>query len=213
MDDRITRTMENLRKNRMEVHYVDTKAEVANTVKSLMPENATVAFGGSVTLQETGVIDMVHQSAFSVLDRYAPDLSRAEIEEIFRRSFAADVYLTSTNAITEKGELYNVDGNANRVAAIAYGPQSVIIVAGVNKIVPDLAAAIHRVKTVAAPRNAKRLHCDTYCAKTGYCRGLEGDMTDGCGSPERICSEYLVSGFQRKPNRIKIVLVGEDCGY
>lgn len=213
MDDRITRTIENLRKNRMEVHYVDAKAEVANTVKSLMPENATVAFGGSVTLQETGVIDMVHQSAFSVLDRYAPGLSRAEIEEIFRRSFAADVYLTSTNAITEKGELYNVDGNANRVAAIAYGPQSVIVVAGVNKIVPDLAAAIYRVKTVAAPCNAKRLNCDTYCAKTGHCCGLEGDMTDGCGSPQRICSEYLVSGFQRNPNRIKIVLVGEDCGY
>ncbi len=212
MDERIVRTMECLRKNRMEAYYVATKAEVKEAVAKLLPENAVVGVGGSVTLSETGVLDMVREN-YQLLDRYAPGLTPEQVAAIFARSFTADVYLTSSNAVTEKGELYNVDGRANRVAAIAHGPQSVIVVAGVNKIVPDLTTAVRRVKMVAAPLNAKRLHCDTYCAKTGHCKGLEGDMTDGCGSPDRICCQYLVTGMQRVAGRIKVILVGEDCGY
>lgn len=213
MDERITRTMQNLEKNRMEVYYVATKAEVKEVVAKLLPENATIGFGGSVTLSETGVQELLRQPQYHLLDRHAPGLSRPEVEDIFRRSFSADVYVTSSNAITEKGELYNVDGNANRVAAIAYGPQSVIVVAGINKIVPDLPAAIRRVKTIAAPLNTRRLNCDTYCNKTGHCLHVDGEMAEGCSSPDRICCHYLVSGYQRKPGRLKVILVGEACGY
>ena len=115
--------------------------------------------------------------------------------------------------MTERGELYNVDGFANRVAAIANGPKKVIMVVGINKIVPDLDAAIRRVKTIAAPLNTKRLNCDTYCYHTGVCMGLEGGMTDGCNAPGRICCNYLVSAHQRHPDRITVILVGEPCGY
>ena len=125
----------------------------------------------------------------------------------------ADTYFCSANAVTTQGELYNVDGNANRIAAIAYGPKRVIMVVGINKIVPDLEAAIHRVKTVAAPRNVERLGCNTYCQKAGHCMGVDGGMTDGCGAVGRICSGYLVSGWQRHKERIQVILVGESCGY
>ena len=111
----------------------------------------------------------------------------------------------SSNAVTEEGELYNVDGNSNRVAALAYGPDSVIVVAGCNKIVPDIAAAVERVKKIAAPVNATRLHCSTPCAKTGECMN--------CHSDGRICCNYLVSAQQRHQDRIKVILVGEELGY
>lgn len=112
---------------------------------------------------------------------------------------------SSANAITENGELYNVDGNSNRVAALVYGPDSVIVVAGYNKIVPDIDAAVQRVKKVAAPINAVRLHCETPCAKVGECMN--------CHSEGRICCNYVVSAQQRHKNRIKVVLVGEELGF
>ena len=115
--------------------------------------------------------------------------------------------------MTLAGELYNVDGNCNRITAIAYGPKKVILVVGINKIVPDLDAAIRRVKTIAAPLNTKRLGCNTYCHETGVCMGLEGSMTDGCSGPGRICCNYLISAQQRHPDRIHVILVGEPLGF
>ena len=117
---------------------------------------------------------------------------------------------------TERGELYNVDGNSNRVAAILYGPKSVIVVAGCNKIVPDLAAAVRRVKAKAAPENCTRLSCETFCRKTGECVSLRqesSEMPEGCRSEARICCNYVVSAYQRQQGRIKVVLVGEPLGY
>ena len=112
------------------------------------------------------------------------------------------------------GELFNVDGNSNRVAALCFGPASVIVVVGCNKIVPTLHDAIRRVKQIAAPENAVRLHCRTYCASAGHCQGLDSDeMTAGCGSEGRICCNYVVSAHQRVPGRIKVILVGEPLGY
>lgn len=213
MNTTVETTIANLKKNGMDTYFVQTKADVLPLVKSLLTPGETIAVGGSVSLDETGVLELVKNGDYTFLDRYAPDLTNEQRQEVFRQSFFADTYLCSSNAITEGGELYNVDGNANRVAAIAYGPKQVILVVGVNKIVPDLDAAVRRVKTVAAPLNTKRLHCQTYCATAGHCMGLEGGMTDGCSSPQRICVQYLVSGKQRNAGRIKIVLVGEPCGY
>ena len=116
-------------------------------------------------------------------------------------------------AVTEQGELYNVDGNGNRVSALIFGPESVIVVASANKIVPDIPSAVQRVKRLAAPVNAMRLHQDTPCAKCGTCAGVRGDLAAGCKAEQRICCSYVVSGYQRFPNRIKVILVAENLGY
>ena len=134
------------------------------------------------------------------------------LEDPSASNMASDVFLTSANAITEEGELYNVDGNGNRVAALIYGPQRVIVVAGVNKIVRNLQEAISRVKYVAAPANGVRLGTNTPCSHTGRCAQCEGGMTAGCASEKRMCCQYVVTGYQRT-DRIRVVLVGEELGY
>ncbi len=212
MDDRIKRTMEALEKNNMSAFYVETKAEVAPLAESLLKEGDTVAVGGSMSLFETGVIELLRNGKYNFLDRYAENLTPADIEDIYRKSYFADCYLCSTNAVTVNGELYNVDGNSNRVSAIAYGPKSVIMVVGVNKIVENIDEAVLHVKNIAAPLNAKRLSCDTYCAKTGHC--VKNDASyDGCNSPGRICRTRLICDEQRIRGRIKIIFVGEPTGY
>lgn len=213
MNETIKTVMENLKKNRMEAYFVSTKVEVVPLVKSLLKSGETVAVGGSVSLDETGVMDLLRCGDYAFLDRYDPTLTPEERTDIFRRSAFVDSYLCSSNAVTLQGELYNVDGNSNRISAIAFGPRQVILVVGVNKIVDDIPAAARRVKTIAAPLNTKRLGCDTYCYTTGHCMAVDGEMTEGCHSPGRICCGYLISGPQRIPDRIKVILVGESCGY
>lgn len=213
MTKSIQLVMENLRKNRIAVEYVDKKEDVLPLIRALIPEGSTVATGGSHTLTEVGVIDLLKSGAYIYLDRMAPELTPEQRQEVAIKGNTADFYLCSSNAVTEAGELYNVDGNCNRIAAIAFGPKSVIMVVGVNKIVPDMNAAIQRVKTIAAPLNTKRLNCDTYCRTAGVCMGIDGKMTDGCHSPARICCNYLISAQQRVPDRIRVILVGESLGF
>ena len=122
----------------------------------------------------------------------------------------------SSNAVTENGELYNVDGNSNRVSALLYGPSSVIVVIGVNKIVKNIDEAVRRVKVCAAPKNTVRLSCETPCSKTGECVSLlreDSKMPDGCRCDGRICCNYVVCAQQRHKNRIKVVIVNEQLGY
>ena len=201
---KINRTLEALRKNNMESFLINTHEELINKIEELVDANSKVSFGGSMTLFETKVIEHLRSGRYELLDRYKEGLTPKEIKEIFRESFFCDAYFTSTNAITEDGELYNVDGNGNRVAAMLYGPDKVIVVAGVNKIVKDINEAISRVENFVAPANAKRLDKKTPCAVTGKCMN--------CSSPERICREYTVI---RKPvpNRIFILLLNENYGY
>ncbi len=213
MTNEIQQVMQNLRKNRIAVDYVSTKAEVVPLVESLIPMGATIASGGSQSLHETGVTELMHSGKYRYLDRNAPGMTEADRAAVVAGTATAEVDLCSSNAVTVGGELYNVDGNCNRISAIAFGPKKVIMVVGVNKIVPDLKAAVRRVKTIAAPLNTKRLGCETYCQAMGKCMAVNGEMTDGCGSPQRICCNYLVSGQQRHPNRIHVILVGEPCGY
>ena len=213
MTDSIRSVMENLEKNRIAVEYLEKKEDVLSRIRELIPAGSIVASGGSSTLNETGVIELLKSGDYTYLDRMAPDLTPEQRQEMAIKGNTADYYLCSSNAITEAGELYNVDGHCNRIAAIAFGPKSVIMVVGINKIVPDLDAAIRRVKTIAAPLNTKRLNCDTYCRTAGVCMGVDGAMTDGCHSPARICCNYLISAQQRVPNRIRVILVGESLGF
>lgn len=211
----IEKTMDSLRANQMAAYYVETKEEVVPLLKSLMNEGETVSHGGSVTLAECGVIDMLNSGDYNYLDRSKAQ-SREETEEIYRKALWADTYLTSSNAVTQNGLLFNIDGNSNRVAAILYGPKQVIFVCGYNKIVKDLDEAVVRLKEVAAPMNTKRLQCDTYCSKEGECLAMGRDasfMCDGCKSPARICCNYVVSARQRHKDRMKVIIVGEELGY
>ncbi len=208
--------LENLKKNNMQPYFVQTKQEAMELLKTLIQPGQTVSCGGSVTLDQLGVLPFLRNGAYTFLDRYAPGLTQEETADLFRKVFFADVYLASANAITEAGEIYNVDGNGNRVAAILFGPKSVILIVGKNKIVPDLKAAAQRVKAIAAPLNCKRLGCKTYCAETGSCISLQNpdaQMAAGCASDTRICCAYTVLSHQRIKNRIKVIIVNEDLGY
>ena len=211
----IEKTIKALKANRMEVYYAETPEQAKEIALSLIPEGSSCANGGSVTLAQTGIIDALKTGNYQYIDRMNPEFTQEQKEEAMRAAFSADFYLASANAITENGELYNVDGNSNRVAALLYGAKNVIIVAGTNKLVKDLDAAILRVKTIAAPKNAVRLSCNTPCAKLGHCISLErnGGMTDGCMTPARICDNFTVMAYQRHVNRIKVILVGAELGY
>ena len=211
---RMEKTKNALENNNMTAYTVKTKEEAADIVRSLLKKGDVIASGGSVTLNQCGITDIIKSPDYIYLDRnsVAPD----KTAEIFRKSFSADVYLCSSNAITENGELYNVDGNSNRVAAIAYGPKSVIIIAGYNKIVRNIEEASNRVKKTAAPANTVRLQCDTYCSKSGECAAFtkeSQDITSGCSSDERICCNFLISAKQRHKGRLKVILVAENLGF
>lgn len=211
LEMQLERTVKALQSNRMDACWVRTKEEALEKVKALLPKGALAASGGSMTLDECGITALLRNGEYDYLDRAA--VEKEEIQELYRRSFYANCYLMSSNAVTEQGELYNVDGNGNRVAALIYGPKSVIVVAGANKIVPDIPAAIKRVRCLAAPANAMRLHQETPCTKTGVCAGIKGELAAGCKAEQRICCSYVVSGYQRVPNRIHVILVAENLGY
>lgn len=213
MNETVQKVMSALRANRIQADYVAGKEEVVPFVKTLLTDGCTIGTGGSRTLDETGVTELLRNGNYVFYDRNNPTLSAEEKAAMTEKSASADFYFSSSNAVTEQGVLYNVDGFSNRVAAIANGPKHVIMVVGINKIVPDLDAAVRRVKTIAAPLNTKRLNCDTYCRQTGVCMGVDGGMTDGCHSPARICCSYLVSAQQRVENRIHVILVGESLGF
>lgn len=212
----IEKTIENLEKNNMTVYRVKTRSEACDKVKALLKKGAVVGVGGSMTLFDCGIIDLLRNGDYNFLDRYNKELAREEVEKVFRDSFFADAYLTSSNAVTENGELFNVDGNGNRVAAMLYGPKEVIVVVGANKIVKDLDEAVYRLRKTAAPLNSKRLGCKTYCESAGRCvseKLTAKDMTDGCTSPDRICASYTVIGRQRIKNRITVIISDEEVGY
>ena len=216
LDLRIEKTMKNLRKNNMEAYCCENAAEAQELFKKLVKPGDTITHGGSETLKQIGIPELLRSGEYNYLDRDKPGLSRPEIEEIYRKSYFADVYLTSSNAVTENGELYNVDGNSNRVSAILYGPKSVIVFVGYNKLVRNIDEAVTRVKTIAAPANTIRLNCDTPCNKTGECVSLKkkgAEMCEGCGGDGRICCNYVVSAQQRHKNRIKVIIVKEQLGY
>lgn len=205
MDQRIARTIGNLKKNNMEAYYASDEKELLKMISPMLKEGETISSGGSMTLSETGIIDFLRNGKYNFLDRHKEGLTASDIEQIFRKCFFADTYFVSSNAVTEDGDLYNVDGTGNRVAAMLFGPKQVIVVVGINKIVKDLEAAKNRIKEIAAPANCVRLSRNTPCTKVGYCMN--------CESKDRICNEYVVIKRQNKPGRIKVFIVGKDLGY
>lgn len=204
----IQEVIKNLEKNNITSFFVKTKEDVVPLTETLLRPGETVAVGGSMSLFECGVIDFLRNGKYDFKDRYKEN---ADVRQIYLDSFNADTYFCGCNAVTEDGLLYNVDGNCNRIAAICYGPKSVIMVVGINKIVKNIDEAIKRVKITAAPKNAKRLSCHTYCAESGHC--VSDKIGSGCTSSDRICANYVVSGRQRTPGRIKIIFVEESIGY
>lgn len=215
IEKRINKVGENLRRNNMEFYLARTKEEVPAIVKSLLKSGDVITHGGTVSMAECGIRELISSPEYKYIDRSKAQTPE-EVKNIYRAAFSADVYISSANAITEDGVLYNVDGNSNRIAAIAYGPDSVIIIAGYNKIVRDLAEAELRVKTEAAPPNCIRLDCPTYCKEKGECISLskpDRQIYDGCSGDSRICCNYLISAQQRHKGRIKVIIVEEELGY
>ncbi|MCQ2603762.1 MAG: lactate utilization protein [Spirochaetia bacterium] len=193
-----------MEKRQMEAHYFETTAQVLDYLKANIPENSTVSWGGSVTLDQTGILDFLKSGRFQALDRDTAK-DRRQMQEIFHQALSADYYFMSSNAITMDGKLVNIDGNGNRVAALIYGPENVIIVAGMNKVVKDEDSAMDRVKNLAAPVNAIRLKQNTLCSQTGSCGHC---LNTGC-----ICCQTVITRFSRVPGRIKVLLVGEELGF
>ena len=208
----ITKTLKNLVNNNMDAYHLTSSDKVIPLLDILLSDSKTVSVGGSVTLSELNIPEYLRCSNLEFFDRYKDGLTRPEIEHIFRQSFFADSYIMSSNAVTENGELYNVDGNGNRIAALAFGPKNVIVIVGKNKIVRDIDEAVKRVKTVAAPKNCARLEKDTFCQKTGSCIFSEGKIGSGCKG-DSICSSFIVTGYQQKKGRIKVIIVDEHLGY
>lgn len=189
-----------LEKKGFEVYIAEDEKQVLEHVERLIPTGSTVSSGGSVTLVETGVLDLLRSGKYNFLDRYnAPNRRAIELE-----AFKADYYLCSANAITMDGELVFMDGGGNRVAAVTYGPKNVIVIVSANKIVEDLDAARERIRYIA-PMNAKRLSLSTPCAVTGICQD--------CDSPQRICRHYhVVHDSRNQPGRIKVILTIKEFG-
>ena len=198
------KVIKGLHSRNMEGYYVKNKEEALKKVFSLIPRGSSIGWGGSASVDEIGFKVVAKTGEYVVFDR---DKGKNPIEkkQIEIQTFGCDYYLCSSNAITEDGILVNIDGNSNRVAAIAYGPTHVIMVVGMNKVAKDLDAAICRARNEAAPINAQRFELDTPCRKNGSCAN--------CMSKDTICCQFLVTRFSRHEGRIKVILVGEDLGF
>ena len=200
---------EALMKNNFEVHLADTgeaakKLVLDKILPQLSPE--TVSWGGSLTHIQTGLYaELKARQDITILDTYDKNLSPEEMYELRRRSLLVDLFITGTNAVTERGRLVNLDMIGNRVAAITFGPKHVIVFIGRNKIVADVDEAIERIKTYAAPVNVMRLEKKTPCLNTGVCQN--------CNSPERICNAWSISEKSFPKGRIKVILINEDLGF
>ncbi|MCD8340694.1 MAG: lactate utilization protein [Clostridiales bacterium] len=184
--------------------YATNAAEALAQMRAFLQPGKTVSFGGSMTLEEIGFFPAAEASGCTLIDRRTAQ-SEEERQQIYQRAFGADVFFMSANAVTLDGKLVNVDGNGNRLAMLLFGPKRVVVVAGMNKVCRDEAAAIERIRQVAAPINALRLGRETPCAVTGRC----GD----CHSPDCICAQTVITRHCKPEGRIHVILVGEPLGY
>lgn len=204
-EKKIEKTINNLKKNNINGYYVKDNDELINLIKDIAKEGEVVSVGGSMSLFESKVIELLRSGRYEFLDRYKKNLTQEDIKEIYRKSFFADTYFASANAITEDGKIFNVDGNGNRVAAILYGPDKVVLIVGVNKIVKNIEQAVARNRAISGPANAKRLNLSTPCIKTGQC--ME------CNIEDRICCEYTVIKRQRNPKRMHVIFINDTLGF
>ena len=169
-----------------------------------MPEGSSIAWGGTETFKETGVKEMLEAGAYTMLDR-AKATTPEEQRAVYLQHFDSDFFFMSANALTLKGELVNIDGNSNRVACLSFGPKHVIVLVGMNKIVKDVDEGLKRVRTMACPPNAARLHTGTPCETVGIC-GM-------CHEPGCMCCNTVITRHNRHAGRIKVILIAEDLGF
>jgi len=207
----------NLEKNKMQPLFAETKEDAKNMVKDMLFDGCVITWGGSMSVIECGVDELLRDNKYNFMDRGRADITAEEQQECFKASIGADFFFCSANAVTENGEIVNVDGLANRISSIAFGPKKVVMIVGKNKIVPDLKEAFLRVKKIAAPKNCVRLNKNTPCAKLGHCVSLlnnpNPDFADGCNCDDRICCDYMISAMQRQRDRIIVIIVNENLGY
>lgn len=197
--------IQNLKKRNMEGYYCENSAQLLETILPMMEEGASVAWGGSESLKECGLLDALNASGkYNMIDR-SKAKNPEQDREVYLQSAGSDYYLMSTNAITLDGELVNIDGNGNRLACLIYGPKHVFLVVGMNKVVSDIGSGIERTQNIASPPNTIRLNKKTPCAETGVCAG--------CLSPDCICSQVVITRRSRHDGRIKVFLVAENLGF
>jgi len=199
--------IEGLRERNMNGMYCATKEEAVETICSMIPAGSLVGLGGSVTVVESGLIDALRKMDIRLLDRYKNGITKEETDKMRKESLLSDVFIASSNALTQDGVIVNEDGFGNRVAGMIYGPAKVILIVGMNKVVSSVEAGVDRIKNVVAPVNCIRLNKDTPCAQTGFCDDEE------CAAPGRICSQLVIIESNSVKDRINVVLVGEELGF
>lgn len=198
------RVVKNLESRNMEAYFVKTKEEALKKALELIPEGSSISWGGTASAKEIGLLDAVHEGNYEVYDReeaQTPELKN----EIAHKALDCDFFIGSTNALVENGVMVNIDGNANRVAAFAFGPKNVLLIVGMNKVVKSEEDAMSRARNEAAPINAQRFGLDTPCSKNGMCYD--------CKSPDCICCQILITRYSRVAKRIKVILVDENLGF
>ena len=195
------KVIKGLESRNMSGYYAADRAAALRQALALIPEGSAVTMGGGMSVHEIGLVRALKEGNYNFIDRDAFADKRAAM----LAAYDADVFLSGANAITEDGVLVNIDGNANRVSAIAQGPKKVIFIVGMNKVCPDLDSAMKRARTVAAPTNAQRFGLSTPCAKTGACMD--------CKSPDTICCQFLITRFSRHKDRIHVILVNRNLGF
>ncbi len=196
--------VENLKSRHFDAVYCKTKDEALKMALQWITEGASVGWGGATSAMEIGLLDAVRNGTYQAIDRENCKTPE-EREQAARDCMFSDVFICGANALSLDGEMVNIDGNGNRVAAIIYGPKSVLVIAGMNKVTDSLEDAITRTRTVAAPINQQRFCLNNPCTKTGICAD--------CISPECICNQIVITRHCRPAGRIKFVLVGEDLGF
>ena len=196
--------IKNLNKRQIEGYYCPNKLFAVQKSLELIPKGASISLGSSMTLIETGLLDTIKNENYKIIDR---DMftNLEEQRKLYGEICCSDFFLMSTNAITLDGELINIDGKGNRLAFLCFWPQNVLILAGMNKVVTDIESGFKRVHTVASPPNAIRLNRKTPCAITGKC--------EDCYSSDCMCGQFVITRRSAIPNRIKIILIGEELGY
>lgn len=190
-----------LESRNMTGYYAKDKEEALKIALSIIPESSTVTMGGAMSANEIGLVDALKKGNYNFIDRNEMTDKRAAM----LAAYDADVFLSSANAMTEDGILVNIDGNANRVSAIAQGPKKVVFIVGMNKVCDDVDGALKRARNVAAPINAQRFGLSTPCSKTGSCMN--------CKSPDTICCQFLITRFSKHPGRIHVILVNDNLGF
>ena len=195
------KVIKGLESRNMSGYYASDREEAKKIALSLIPEGSLITMGGGQSVWDIGLPQALKEGNYNFLDRNLVEDKRAAM----LAAYDADVFLASANAITEDGVMVNIDGNANRVSALAFGPKKLVLIVGMNKVCPDVDAAMKRARNVAAPINAQRFGLSTPCAKTGSCMN--------CKSPDTICCQFLVTRFSRHTGRIHVILVNDNLGF